>query len=168
MKQRMTRSHMDGMLILLLTSVFAVCVLLVLLSGADSYRSLAERDAASYDQRICCEYVAAKIRHADGAGRIWVGDFSGTPMQQGDTLILAEEVDGTAYWTRVYYYDGWVRELYCAQDYTFSPEDGDTVLKAQSLQFTLQDDLLTVQTVDASGNSSELSLALRSGGEASA
>lgn len=163
MEKEMVKSHMDGVFVLLGTGVFAVCILLVLLSGADTYRKLARRDASSYDRRICCEYVAAKVRHADAAGCVWVGDFSGAPSQQGDTLVLTEQVDGTTYLTRIYYYDGWVRELYSAEGGSFSPEDGDAVLEARSLAFTLRAGLLTVETVDGSGDFSELCLALRSG-----
>lgn len=168
MERRMTQSHMNGVLVLLLTGVFATCLLLVLLSGANSYRKLTERDTASYQRRICCAYVAAKVRHADAADCVWVGDFAGNPSEEGDTLILAEQEDGGTYWTRIYEYDGWVRELYCAEGDAFSPEDGEPVLQAQSLRFTLRSGLLTVRSTDGSGDPAELSLALRSGEGASA
>ena len=163
MERRMTKSHIDGVLVLLLTGVFAVCLLLVLLAGASSYRKLTERDAASYEQRIGCEYVAAKVRHADTADGVFVGDFSGSAAEEGDTLILTETMDGIAYWTRIYYYDGWVRELYGAKGDSFVPEDGEEVLQGQALHFTLCSGLLTVTNVDGSGDLSELSLSLRCG-----
>ena len=168
MERRLTKSHIEGVLVLLLTSVFAVCLLLVLLSGASSYRKLTERDMASYEQRIGCEYVAAKVRHADAVNGVWVSDFSGTFAEEGDTLILAETLDGVVYWTRIYYYDGWVRELYGAKGNSFLPEAGEEILEAQALRFTLRSGLLTVTSVDSSGNSSELALALRSGEETGA
>lgn len=167
MERKTAKSHMDGVFVLLLTGVFAVCILLVLLSGGGSYRRLTQRDAAAYDRRICCDYVAAKVRHADRADAVWVGDFSGTPARQGDTLLLSEELNGTVYWTRVYWYDGWVRELFSSAEESFSPEDGEAVLEAESLDFTLEDGLLTVAAADSSGAPSERLLALRSGEGAS-
>ena len=72
-------------------------------------------------------------------------------------------MDGIAYWTRIYYYDGWVRELYGAKGDSFVPEDGEEVLQGQALHFTLRSGLLTVTNVDGSGDLSELSLSLRGG-----
>ena len=43
---------MDGVFVLLLFCVFAVCVLSVLLTGAGAYRRLTERDRVSYDRQI--------------------------------------------------------------------------------------------------------------------
>ena len=47
MKQNTTKHHMDGLLVLLLFGVFAVCILSVLLTGARVNRALAARDSAS-------------------------------------------------------------------------------------------------------------------------
>jgi len=163
MERQRNKFHIEGVLVLLLTGVFAVCILLVLLFGADSYRKLTTRDAESFEQRIGCEFVAAKVRHADAADCVWVGDFSGAPAPEGDTLILTETVDGAVYWTRIYAYDGWVRELYGAEGDSFLPEDGEKVLQGQTLCFALNSGLLSVTSVDGSGHSSELALTLRGG-----
>jgi hypothetical protein len=159
----MGKHHIDGVFVLLLFGVFAACVLMVLLTGAGSYQRLTERDAHSYDQRICVQYLAARVRHADTTGGVFVGTFDGKPEEAGDTLFLAETLDGETYWTRIYYYDGYVRELFTAADGEFEPEDGDPVLTAQSLSFSLKDGLLTAETADADGEAAELTLALRSG-----
>ena len=44
MKRKPIQHQMDGLIALLLFGVFAVCVLAVLLTGADAYRRLTERD----------------------------------------------------------------------------------------------------------------------------
>lgn len=44
MKKQLGKHQMDGLLVLVLFSVFAGCVLSVLLTGAGAYRRLAERD----------------------------------------------------------------------------------------------------------------------------
>ena len=53
MKRQGTKHQIDGLLMLLLFGVFAVCVLIVLLTGARAYRGLTERDRAAYDRRTC-------------------------------------------------------------------------------------------------------------------
>ena len=79
-----------GLSVLLLFSLFAVCVLFVLLFGADAYRRITERDQAAYDRRTCAQYLAAKVRQAEGGGAVCLT----SSRQAGDTLMLTERIDG--------------------------------------------------------------------------
>ena len=143
---------------LLLFGVFAACVLLVLLTGADAYRRLTERDQAAYDRRTCVQYVATRVRQADCAGGVSVSEFDGVPV-----LELHETIEGTDYVTLVYCYDGWLRELFAAADAGLDPEAGETVMEAQDLALTLKDGLLTAAVTDSQGTVNTLVLSLRSG-----
>ena len=147
---------------LLLFGVFAACVLLVLLTGADAYRRLTERDQAAYDRRTCVQYVATRVRQADCAGGVSVSEFDGVPV-----LELHETIEGTDYVTLVYCYDGWLRELFAAADAGLDPEAGETVMEAQDLALSLEDGLLTVAVTDSRGTVNTLVLSLR-GGEGAA
>jgi len=158
-----TRHQIDGAFVLLLFGIFAVCVLMVLLTGAGSYQRLTERDSASYSRRTAVQYVAAKVRGADAAGCVTVSDFAGD-ADGGDTLFLKETVDGADYCTRIYYDDGYIRELFTAADAAVSPEDGEKVLAARGLSFSAADGRLTVTATDENGAVTSLTLALRSGG----
>ena len=62
MKRQGTKRHMDGLLMLLLFGVFAVCVLIVLLTGARAYRGLTDRDRAV----ARCQSAAEALRHSRG------------------------------------------------------------------------------------------------------
>lgn len=155
MKRKPIKHHIDGLIALLLFGVFAVCVLAVLLTGADAYRRLTQRDQAAYDQRTCVQYVATRVRQADAAGQIALEDFGGS-----DCLVLGA---GEDYVTRVYYYDGWIMELFCAADMELGPEDGERVMAAGGLDLSLEDGLLTVTAADAQGGENTLLLSLRSG-----
>ena len=154
MKQKTIKHHIDGFIALLLFGVFAVCVLAVLLTGADAYRRLTRRDNAAYDRRTCVQYVATRVRQADTLDGVSVEDFGGTAclaLRDGD------------YVTRVYCYDGGLMELYCAGGSELDPEDGERVMAAQALDLSLEDGLLTIAATDAQGTESTLLLSLRSG-----
>lgn len=153
MKKRLTNLRMDGVAALLLTAVFAACLLLVLLTGAGGYRRLTERDRAAYDRRTALQYIATKVRQADAADCVSLTDFGGVPA-----LRLAETVEGADYETYLYAYDGYLRELYAAAEAGLSPEDGEKVLPADGLTLSLEEGLLRVETAGGS-----LMLALRSG-----
>lgn len=166
MRRKTEQHHRDGVLALLLLAVLAICVLSVLMTGADSYRRLTERDGASYRQRTVLQYVATRLRSADALHAARVGGFDGASAPEGDTLLLAETIDGRDYLTRIYWYDGAVRELFGAADGDFAPEDGEEILPADALSFTLRGGLLTV-TAEEGGAAASLCLKVRSGEVAS-
>ena len=154
MKRQGTKHHMDGLLMLLLFGVFAVCVLFVLLTGAKAYRGLTERDRTAYDRRTCVQYIATKVRQGDVEGGVTVEPF-------GDTAALCMRQYGFV--TRVYCYDGWLMEMYTFEDAELTPQDGEKVMPLSGLSFDLEDGLLTVELQSGEGVTDTLRLALRSG-----
>ena len=100
----------DGLTVLLLFAVFAVCILLVLLLGADTYRGITQRGQAAYDRRTAVQYLSAKVRQAKNGGAVSLSSSGAA----GDTLSLAERAGGGDYVTLIYCYDGWLRELFSA------------------------------------------------------
>ena len=166
MKQQRKKLNVSGLLTLLLFAVFGVCILSVLLTGADAYQRLRERDQSSYSRRTVTQYIATKVRQADGMGKVYAASFDGV-RGEGDTLFLEEEIDGTVYCTRIYCHDGYIRELFAEARGEFSPEDGEKILEAEEARFALENGLLTVEISLAEGEREELSLFLRSGEVAS-
>ena len=151
MKQK---HHLEGLGALLLFGVFAVCVLIVLLTGAKAYRGLTERDRTAYDRRTCVQYIATKVRQGDVEGGVTVEPF-------GDTAALCMRQYGFV--TRVYCYDGWLMEMYTFEDAELTPQDGEKVMPLSGLSFDLEDGLLTVELQSGEGVTDTLRLALRSG-----
>lgn len=161
MKKRTIEHHLDGLIALLLFGVFAACVLTVLLTGADAYQRLTERDRETFNRRTCVQYVTSRVRQSDRQGLISVSDFGGE-----SALVLMDP--GGDYVTRIYCHEGYLMELYTDVLSDMAPEDGETVLEAQAVEFSLEGGLLTVTAVDAGGTTSTLKLSLRSGEEAAA
>lgn len=153
MKKNITKHQIDALAALLLFGVFAVCVLTVLLTGADAYRRLTDRDRNSYDRRSCTQYIATRVRQSDCLGSISIAPFG-----DGQALLLTEE-DG--YITRLYCYQGSLMELYTDGDLELEPEDGEKILALSNLELSLDGGLLTV-TTDCGGERSTLLLSLRS------
>lgn len=156
----------SALAVLVLFGVFAGCVLGVLLTGADAYQRLTDRGQTSFDERTAAQYLTTRVRQADTAGSVFVGEFAD---QDGiDTLFLEEQIDGERYSTRVYCWDGYLCELFGAADGAFSPEDGEKVLKLRDLALSLSDGVLQAELTGPDGQTQRLLLHLRSGeGEAS-
>jgi hypothetical protein len=172
MKQNRQGTGVSSLLVLLLFTAFAVCVLLVLQTGAGVYRRLTERGEASYSTRTAVQYLITRVHQADTAGNVLVGAFdaqpSGGTAQQGDTLFLVEEIDGEPYCTRLYCAGGYLRELFSAMDEAFVPEDGEAVLPAQQLQAQRSGDRLELELTQTDGTVQQIVLCIRSEEEASA
>ena len=163
MKMRQNERKADSLLVLLLFAVFAVCVLSVLLTGADVYRSLAARDQTGYERRTAGQYLITRLHQSDCAGAVTVEQFHGV-----DALVITEQYGGEAYQTRIYCHDGYLRELFTAAGADFLPSDGEKILKASGLTLQLEGRLLTAELKDASGQTQHLTLCLRSGEGAAA
>lgn len=156
MKRQGTKHQVDGLLMLLLFGVFAVCVLAVLLTGARAYRGLTERDQAAYDRRTCVQYIATRVRQGDMEGGVTVEPFR-------DVTALCMAQDG--YVTRVYWHDGYLMELYTSEDAELYPEDGEKIMPLESLELALEERLLRLEIGSAGGAVDTLYLSLRSGEE---
>lgn len=155
MKRQLIKHHMDGLLMLLLFGVFAVCVLVVLLTGARAYRGLTQRDQAAFDRRACAQYIATKVRQGDATGAVTV-----EPFGEAGALRLNDSEEGCV--TRLYCYDGWLMELYTFADAALDPQAGERITPLDSLELTLEDGLLTARMVGGDGEADTLRLSLRS------
>ena len=133
-------SRTGQVLALLCLTVFALCLLLVLLSGASCYRGLVERGEETYGRRTALQYLTTRIRQAE---TVEIGDFEGCPA-----LILEETVENETYTTKVYCYEGWLRELYAVPGAKLPLKAGTAILEAEDLTLTRDGDLLKV-TLDS-------------------
>lgn len=154
MRQKQIQHHMDALAALLLFGVFAVCVLVVLLTGADAYSRLTRRDQAIGDRRTCTQYIATRVRQADQLDGVAVERVEDT-----DVLILGSG----EYVTYVYCYEGWLMELYAWSGEPLVLEDGWQLLEMEKMALSLESGLLSVEIVNAEGNQDSLLLSLRGG-----
>ena len=151
-----SKHHMDGLLVLLLFGVFAACVLSVLLTGAQVYSRLSQRDQNAYNQRTGIQYLATKVHQAARGDLVQVENFGGV-----QALVIAEEGESQTYFTRIYCYDGWLWELFTAEEEGFLPQDGEKILAVQDLSLMLEDGALQVRLTDSAGQTVPLTLFLR-------
>ena len=115
------------LLALLVFGVFALCVAMVLLMSARTYHALTERGTESYDHRTGVRYLTTRFQQSES---VCAEDFCGL-----SAMTIREKIGGKIYLTRVYYYEGSIRELFAAENAEVSPEDGETILEASGLSW---------------------------------
>ena len=114
----MKRGHtIDVLFGLLLFCLFAVLMLVVLMSGVGAYRGIEQSMQSHFDQRTALSYISAKVRHYDQAGCVTV-----EPFGDGDALCLLEDIEGDTYCTWIYVKDGRLMELFAEADSGLPPD----------------------------------------------
>ena len=152
------KSKITSLIVLMVFCVFAVCILSVVLAGANVYERLVEKGQYRYEQRTAAQYITTRLRQADLSESVRIEDFEGK-----SALVLQEEIEGELYETYIYCYKGYIRELFITIGGKFVPEDGEKVLETEMLQFELNRSVLTVQFAFGDGTKQELTIYLRSG-----
>ena len=145
-------------------TIFTLCVIFVLLTGAHIYETSVDRGQRSFNHRTVAHYLSNRVRQIDCNDAWFVGDFHETqPQAEGNTLFFRNVFQGEVYYTRIYCHDGYLYELSSIADGTFSPSDGERLLALSALHFCVEDGLLQIRYQHMDGDSGELLLWLRNG-----
>lgn len=159
MRQKSEKHHLTGLIALILFGVFASCILSVLLTGSGAYKRLTERDREAFGTRTCLQYIATKVRQAPCGADIYVEEMDGV-----SAVCIPEDIGGRIYVTRIYSYDGWLREIFASAGNESHPEDGEKIIKAETVEFALEDGLLSA-TLYENGDPIALTISLRGEGD---
>lgn len=155
----MKKSNLAGVFVLLVFAVFMVSVLMILLNGADTLKSLTDRDQQTYSQRTAVQYLATRVRQADCSGAVRTAESYGTSL-----LVLTEEIEGMSYETLVYCYDGYLREMLCPAGVDLPLEFGEKILPAERFSVYMEDSLLCAELQLTDSDCKTVYLELRSEG----
>jgi len=156
MKQQ-AKSNIGSFLVLLIFTMFAVCIMLVLLTGADVLRGFTRRDDITAERRTAVQYVTTRVRQADADDMVAVRRFSGQ-----DALVLTQQIDGDFYETVVYCCDGYLREMFCEAGYMQDAEFGEKILPLAQFAAVDNGAFVEVHLTFADGHRENVMIALRS------
>lgn len=143
-KRNAPSSHtISGVFVFLLLGIFAVFSTVMVLLGVRAYKGTAERAVAHNDNRIASAYMRSMVRSNDGETKLRLEDIGGIR-----SVTLLHEYDDEAYVTRMYVYDGMLRELFTSADSEFEPDFGEPVCAAQEMVAELNGRLMTVKILN--------------------
>ena len=140
LKKSNTFKSIDILFSLTLFSVFAMAVLMVLLSGAQIYQNVVNDMTEQFESRTSISYITTKLHRCDSMNSVKVDMFG-----DGEALFLSEVgEDGRMYDTIIYLYEGNVKEQYVERGNSFPPSTGMTILSVHSMHFSIQNGNLIV------------------------
>ena len=139
---------------LLLFAIIVLSLLFLVMTGTGLYSAVVDSQTRNREARAALSYLAARVHAADAAGAVSVGEGP-----EGAALLLRENADGETYETRIYLYEGALREEYGTADAALDPQDSERIVDAKSFSIEqVRPGLLVVSTEYGSAD-----IALRSG-----
>ena len=148
---------MNVLFTMILFLVFVLSALFSVLIGGKVYENIRGRMEESYTGSVALNYVANKVRQGDMNGAVSVREINQVPV-----LELRQEIADRSYVTQIYYYNGYIRELFTDTESGLGLADGLEIIACEGLEFEMENQLLTVETLGENGGS--LMLYVRSGG----
>ena len=103
---------------LLLFAIIVLSLLFLVMTGTGLYSAVVDSQTRNREARAALSYLAARVHAADAAGAVSVGEGP-----EGAALLLRENADGETYETRIYLYEGALREEYGTADAALDPQD---------------------------------------------
>ena len=155
-KRKTVQHSMQGVFVFVLLGLFAVMSTLLVLLGAQMYHGTVEKTSTNNENRILSAYVRSMIRAEDTSGAMEIGEYDGVKA-----LAMREDLDGEAYVTWLYCYEGQMYEWFTSDDGEFRPESGTAICPAQRFEPSLDNGLLTVNMINAKGVPETVRVALR-------
>ena len=128
MNKRVRGRSADTVFVLIVFSIFAFSVLLVLMLGAGVYRNVNDISREGQQEYTALSYIWTKTKNFDKDGSIYVSDFHGVPA-----IFIDETIGDTEFRTAIYYYDGWLYELFSDVSLEFYPENGMRIIGTEKM-----------------------------------
>lgn len=145
----------SGAFIFLLLGIFAVFSTLMVVMAAKAYRGTVDRSDINNRTRIASSYIRTMLRSDDEAEALRIEELEGV-----QAVSMLNTYDEESYVTRIYVYDGSLREWFSSADMPFDPKDGETVCAADSLSAVLENGILRVMVTE-NGIETEIDFAPR-------
>ena len=144
----------DTVFILLLFCLFAVSSLILVLIGANVYRSIVDKMDANNEIRSSLSYVSNKVRSADSH------DVSIQSLGGQQTLVIESEFDSEKYNTYIYLYNGYLMELFTKADNDFKAGAGDKITPITAFTITKTESELSLEVSGCDNRKRSLKLSL--------
>lgn len=146
-------SHaISGLFVFVLLGIFAIFSTIMVVMSAKAYRGMVDEAALHNSIRVASSYIRTMLRADDESGVLRVEDVNGVQT------ITMENDWGDIYVTRIYVYEGKLREWFALAEIPFQPENGESVCDLDSMYVEMQDGILKV-TVSENGTEMEIDFA---------
>lgn len=130
--------HINKLIVSLLFMGYAICIMIILLTGANIYKEIHNRGTEAYNNRINSQYILNHIRQSED---ISIEEF-------GDSQALVLHNSDEEYITKIYFYNGYIMELFISCGSDLEPGAGTRIAKTECWDIELKDALLKISGIE--------------------
>ena len=127
--------------VVILMCVFFVALMGGLASGVVMYKHVADVQEQVNESHLQSGLMANIVHVNDVLYSVTSGEGP-----EGDALVLVEEINGTAYETRIYQYNGAIMQEYAISGRDYAPMRATHLLDSQTFDFSFDGETLTITT----------------------
>lgn len=143
MNSKVRRHTIDVVFVITLFSCFAISIIMITGMGASVYQNIVDHMSRNYNSRTAYSYIINKVHQSDVGGNITVDFYSNEPA-----LVINEEIDNITYCTYLYYYDGFIKEVFTRKGQSFDLSYGNNILEVNDFKvIRLSDSLIQFNIV---------------------
>ncbi len=151
------RHTIDTLFVITLFCIFAMCSILIIAVGAGVYKKTITNWEEHFTTGTSISYLTEKVRQSDASGSVFAGNYDGN-----DALVIKQVFNDEAYYTYIYLYDGYLKELFAKEDAEVIPEAGENIFEIKDFRVYEASDLITMTITDNYGKESTLTLSTKS------
>ena len=122
----------DTVIVMLLYFLFAVTAFILILIGIKQYNHTTKSINDNYQIRTTSSYITEKIRQHDGGFGISVTSINTSSGAPVSAIAFSEMIENKLYTTYIYFYDGYLRELFINNDSVYTIESGQPIVELQN------------------------------------
>lgn len=147
--------------LIILTILFGLVMVSSIVANMLIYSKVSNNIEIDRGNRLGITYIETKLRSFDHKNGIIVKDFNGV-----DAIYLGQSIDELDYYTILYVYEGYLREIFCekgSEEY-LDLDAGENIVKADSLNIiTVSEHEWLIEYVNSNHIKQELDFVARSG-----
>lgn len=157
LSSRQNNHVVDILFTLALFCIFTASSLIVVLIGANVYKTTVSGMTQNYDMRTSLTYISQKVRQNDIANGVYLSKIG-----EVDALVLEQRINDKDYQTWIYHDNGSIKELFTPKRDDIKPSDGREIMSVAALKIQRDDNgIFTFTTTDKDGKTASVKLSQR-------
>jgi len=126
--------------IMLLLLLFGASICILFSAGYESFGRMNKLQDECLNTRVAMNYLSMHLRRADATGAVRIEE-----LPNGTLLVLSEDIEGESYETRIYLYDGYLRESFVSADTPFDEEYGFEIVELDSFVIKRENNMIEIE-----------------------
>lgn len=158
LRLRSSAHKIDTILVMVLLTLFGITAFILVFIGVKQYKVTVNTMNHNYETRTATSFLIEKIHQADKDACVSITEFYDTTA-----LTITSTSNGNAYYTYIYFYEGYLRELFVSEHAKYSPDSGQEIVAISNLSLdSVSPDLVKATITDTHDNDIIVYLSMKS------